>query len=51
MSVVGNALFDLPRTTNVPSEMRHHLEQNIQDAVAILHKLLTGLDVNIKFSG
>lgn len=48
--VVGNALFDQPRNS-LPSEMRRHLEQNTEDAISILHKLLTGLDVNIKFSG
>ncbi|XP_068228814.1 ubiquitin carboxyl-terminal hydrolase MINDY-1-like isoform X2 [Palaemon carinicauda] len=48
--VVGNALFDQPRNA-LPSDMRRHLEQNTEDAISILHKLLTGLDVNIKFSG
>ncbi|XP_045605552.2 ubiquitin carboxyl-terminal hydrolase MINDY-1 isoform X1 [Procambarus clarkii] len=48
--VVGNALFDLPRKS-LPSEMRRHVEQNTEDAISILHKLLTGLDVNVKFSG
>lgn len=48
--MVGNALFDLPRNS-LPLEMRRHLEQNTEDAISILHKLLTGLDVNIKFSG
>ncbi|KAL7636557.1 UNVERIFIED_CONTAM: hypothetical protein RMT77_013332 [Armadillidium vulgare] len=50
VSIVGNAVFDVPRSS-VPSEMHSYLEQNTQDAVSILHKLLTGLDVNIKFSG
>ncbi|XP_071534130.1 ubiquitin carboxyl-terminal hydrolase MINDY-2-like isoform X2 [Panulirus ornatus] len=48
--VVGNALFDQPRNS-LPSEMRCHVEQNTEDAISILHKLLTGLDVNVKFSG
>lgn len=48
--VVGNALFDQPRNS-LPSEMRRHVEQNTEDAISILHKLLTGLDVNVKFSG
>ncbi|KAK7071263.1 Ubiquitin carboxyl-terminal hydrolase MINDY-2 [Halocaridina rubra] len=48
--VVGNALFDRPRHS-LPSEMRSHLERNTEDAIRILHKLLTGLDVNVKFSG
>lgn len=50
VSIVGNAVFDVPRSS-VPSEMHSYLEQNTQDAVSILHKLLTGLDVNVKFSG
>ncbi|KAK3892915.1 hypothetical protein Pcinc_003255 [Petrolisthes cinctipes] len=48
--VVGNALFDQPRNS-LPVEMRRHVEQNTEDAISILHKLLTGLDVNVKFSG
>ncbi|KAK8405286.1 hypothetical protein O3P69_001692 [Scylla paramamosain] len=48
--VVGNALFDQPRNS-LPSDMRRHVEQNTEDAISILHKLLTGLDVNVKFSG
>ncbi|XP_042223347.1 ubiquitin carboxyl-terminal hydrolase MINDY-1-like isoform X2 [Homarus americanus] len=48
--VVGNALFDQPRNS-LPSEMRRHVEKNTEDAISILHKLLTGLDVNVKFSG
>lgn len=48
--MVGNALFDQPRNS-LPSEMRRHVEQNTEDAISILHKLLTGLDVNVKFSG
>lgn len=48
--VVGNALFDQPRNS-LPLEMRRHVEQNTADAISILHKLLTGLDVNVKFSG
>ncbi|CAL4062137.1 unnamed protein product [Meganyctiphanes norvegica] len=48
--IIGNALFDQPRN-NVPAEMRRYVEQNTEDAISILHKLLTGLDVNVKFSG
>lgn len=29
----------------------HFLGQNMSDAMAILHKLQTGLDVNVKFTG
>lgn len=50
VSIIGNALFDQPRN-NVPAEMRRYVEQNTEDAIGILHKLLTGLDVNVKFSG
>ncbi len=34
------------------AESRHlEYEQNVQDAIAILPKLQTGLDVNVRFTG
>ena len=40
---------------SVPNEMaesqRLDYEQNVQDAIAILPKLQTGLDVNVRFTG
>ena len=39
----------------MPNEMaesqRLDYEQNVQDAIAILPKLQTGLDVNVRFTG
>jgi hypothetical protein len=32
-------------------EDRINYEQNVQDALAVLDKLKTGLDVNLKFNG
>jgi hypothetical protein len=32
-------------------EDRVNYEQNVQDALAVLDKLKTGLDVNLKFDG
>ena len=36
---------DLPETTQA------NYEQNMQDAMAVMHKLQTGIDVNVKFTG
>ena len=30
---------------------RLNFEQNMQDAMAVMHKLQTGLDVNVRFTG
>ena len=49
VGVVGNALIDLPPTGH-PQQM-HQVHRNTDDAVQILDKLLTGLDVNVRFSG
>ncbi|XP_072258417.1 ubiquitin carboxyl-terminal hydrolase MINDY-2 isoform X2 [Pyxicephalus adspersus] len=32
-------------------KQKQHMEPNMSDAMAILHKLQTGLDVNVKFTG
>lgn len=32
-------------------EMILNYQQNMQDAIDIMHKLQTGIDVNVKFSG
>ncbi|KAH9408146.1 Ubiquitin carboxyl-terminal hydrolase MINDY-2 [Tyrophagus putrescentiae] len=37
--------------TNLPENVKLDFEQNLQDAVTILPRLSTGLDVNVKFSG
>ncbi|XP_065313751.1 ubiquitin carboxyl-terminal hydrolase MINDY-2-like isoform X1 [Gordionus sp. m RMFG-2023] len=36
---------------NIPDEHLINYEQNVQDALALLPKLQTGLDVNIRFTG
>ncbi|CAF0921367.1 unnamed protein product [Didymodactylos carnosus] len=36
---------------NIPAEERLNYEQNVNDAMAVLDKLKTGLDVNVKFDG
>lgn len=47
MDYVGDAMLDtLPEQQAQPD-----FEHNMQDAVAILPKLQTGLDVNVKFCG
>lgn len=53
VSVVANALIDLaPRNSqsNNPDQ-QNIIQQNTDDAVQLLDKLLTGLDVNVRFSG
>uniref|UniRef100_A0A8C6NW31 Ubiquitin carboxyl-terminal hydrolase n=1 Tax=Nothobranchius furzeri TaxID=105023 RepID=A0A8C6NW31_NOTFU len=36
---------------NISEAQRLNYEQNMSDAMAVLHKLQTGLDVNVKFTG
>lgn len=43
--ILENTPKDLPETTQA------NYEQNIQDAMGVMHKLQTGLDVNVKFTG
>ncbi|XP_018028095.1 ubiquitin carboxyl-terminal hydrolase MINDY-1 [Hyalella azteca] len=53
VSIVANALIDLaPRGNNANNPQQQNLiQQNTNDAVQVLDKLLTGLDVNVRFSG
>ncbi|XP_043221055.1 ubiquitin carboxyl-terminal hydrolase MINDY-1-like isoform X2 [Amphibalanus amphitrite] len=47
MDYIGDTMLD-----SAPAEAQQpDFQQNMQDAVAILPKLQTGLDVNVKFSG
>lgn len=52
MAHLGNCVLE-----NVPGEeasaapARLNFEQNMQDAMAVMHKLQTGLDVNVRFTG
>ncbi|RUS90629.1 hypothetical protein EGW08_001626 [Elysia chlorotica] len=43
--ILENTPKDLPETTQA------NYEQNMQDAMGVMHKLQTGLDVNVKFTG
>ena len=36
---------------NISEDTRLNYEQNMHDAMAVFHKLQTGLDVNVKFTG
>lgn len=51
VGVVANALIDLAPPGSATPQLLHNVHQNTDDAVQILDKLLTGLDVNVKFSG
>ena len=50
-------IVSLPRThffshlQNMGEGAQRNFEQNMQDALSILPKLTTGLDVNVKFTG
>ncbi|UYV80552.1 FAM63B [Cordylochernes scorpioides] len=50
MEYVGDCILEnIPR--NIPEAAQLNYEQNMQDAIAILPKLQTGLDVNVRFTG
>lgn len=50
MEYLGDCILDnIPK--NIPEGAQLNYEQNMHDAMAILPKLQTGLDVNIKFTG
>uniref|UniRef100_A0A2P2I8Z7 Ubiquitin carboxyl-terminal hydrolase n=2 Tax=Hirondellea gigas TaxID=1518452 RepID=A0A2P2I8Z7_9CRUS len=51
VSVVANALIDHPPPGSASPQLLHNIHRNTDDAVQILDKLLTGLDVNVRFSG
>lgn len=36
---------------NLPEQDKLNYEQNLQDAMSIMPRLQTGLDVNVKFTG
>ena len=36
---------------NLPQGEQANWEQNVNDAIAVFHKLQTGLDVNVRFTG
>lgn len=36
---------------DISAELQANYEQNVSDAIAVLPKLMTGLDVNVRFTG
>ena len=51
VSVVGNALIDQSLPVAANQQMLPDIQHNTQDAVDNLDQMLTGLDVNVRFSG
>jgi len=50
MEYIGNTILEnIPK--NLSGELKLNYEQNMHDAMAVLPKLQTGLDVNVKFTG
>ncbi|XP_043533383.1 ubiquitin carboxyl-terminal hydrolase MINDY-2 isoform X2 [Chiloscyllium plagiosum] len=50
MEYLGDYILDA-KPKEINDVQRLNYEQNMSDAMAILHKLQTGLDVNVKFTG
>lgn len=50
MEYLGDYILD-SKPKEISEIQRLNYEQNMSDAMAILHKLQTGLDVNVKFTG
>ncbi|KAM4747575.1 ubiquitin carboxyl-terminal hydrolase MINDY-2 [Rhinophrynus dorsalis] len=50
MEYLGDYILDV-KPKEISEVQRLNYEQNMSDAMAILHKLQTGLDVNVKFTG
>ncbi|OCT89541.1 ubiquitin carboxyl-terminal hydrolase MINDY-2 [Xenopus laevis] len=50
MEYLGDYILDA-KPKEISEVQRLNYEQNMSDAMAILHKLQTGLDVNVKFTG
>ncbi|KAH9518719.1 Ubiquitin carboxyl-terminal hydrolase MINDY-2 [Bulinus truncatus] len=50
MTYLGDCIFEnMPQNLSLTSQADY--EQNMQDAMSVMHKLQTGLDVNVKFTG
>lgn len=50
MAYLGECVIEnMPQ--NLSENARANYEQNMQDAMAVMHKLQTGLDVNVRFTG
>ncbi|KAB5526000.1 hypothetical protein PHYPO_G00146660 [Pangasianodon hypophthalmus] len=50
MEYLGDYILDA-KPKEISEVQRLNYEQNMSDAMAVLHKLQTGLDVNVKFTG
>ncbi|XP_067929320.1 ubiquitin carboxyl-terminal hydrolase MINDY-2-like [Watersipora subatra] len=50
MGYIGDILLQA-MPNNLPEGEQANLEQNVNDAIAVFHKLQTGLDVNVRFTG
>ncbi|XP_017567140.1 ubiquitin carboxyl-terminal hydrolase MINDY-2 [Pygocentrus nattereri] len=50
MEYLGDYILDA-KPKEISEAQRLNYEQNMSDAMAVLHKLQTGLDVNVKFTG
>ncbi|KAJ3593054.1 hypothetical protein NHX12_005392 [Muraenolepis orangiensis] len=50
MEYLGDYILD-SKPKDISEAQRLNYEQNMSDAMAVLHKLQTGLDVNVKFTG
>ncbi|XP_029904172.1 ubiquitin carboxyl-terminal hydrolase MINDY-2 isoform X2 [Myripristis murdjan] len=50
MEYLGDYILDT-KPKEISEAQRLNYEQNMSDAMAVLHKLQTGLDVNVKFTG
>jgi hypothetical protein len=44
---LGDRIINIPST--LTDDKRAHYEQNVHDAMATMQRLLTGIDVNVKF--
>ncbi|KAJ8407707.1 hypothetical protein AAFF_G00267510 [Aldrovandia affinis] len=50
MEYLGDYILDA-KPKEISEAQRLNYEQNMSDAIAVLHKLQTGLDVNVRFTG
>ena len=51
MFLVGDFILSESQKHNGDEETLLNFEQNMQDAIDIMHKLQTGIDVNVRFTG
>lgn len=52
MTYIGNCILEnAPKPQDTTEAVQLNYEQNMHDAMAVIHKLQTGLDVNVRFTG